>query len=86
LPGKAEGSGDRKSQWWKIKFPGDMLLLRKFLLGLPWTMWYLYRGSEVQGNIVPCCKACNNRKKYLTPAEIVLNKLKQHDTSEYLEK
>jgi len=43
-------------------------------------------GRSTKGNIVPCCKACNNKKKYLTPAEIVLNKLKQHDTAEHFGK
>ena len=32
-------------------------------------------GKSTQGNIVPCCKECNNRKKYLTPAEILLRDL-----------
>lgn len=26
-------------------------------------------GSSTKENIVPCCKECNNRKKYLMPAE-----------------
>jgi hypothetical protein len=44
-------------------------------------------GRSVKGNVVPCCKACNNEKKYLTPAEILLKKLaaekqqKQADTN-----
>ncbi|MGR3220182.1 MAG: HNH endonuclease [Candidatus Anammoxibacter sp.] len=33
-------------------------------------------GKSTRGNIVPCCKGCNSEKKYLTPAEIVLNKLR----------
>ncbi|MBN2809739.1 MAG: HNH endonuclease [Deltaproteobacteria bacterium] len=32
-------------------------------------------GRSVRGNIVPCCKACNNQKKYRTPVEIVLEDL-----------
>ena len=26
-------------------------------------------GKSVQGNLVPACKDCNNKKKYLLPAE-----------------
>ncbi len=28
-------------------------------------------GRSVKSNVVPCCKACNNRKKYLLPSEMV---------------
>lgn len=38
-------------------------------------------GKSTKGNIVPCCKACNNRKKYLTPAEIVLQDKKSIENS-----
>jgi len=39
-------------------------------------------GRSTKGNIVPCCKDCNNKKKYLTPAEIVLDKLKQENAAQ----
>ncbi|PKN63970.1 MAG: hypothetical protein CVU57_16985 [Deltaproteobacteria bacterium HGW-Deltaproteobacteria-15] len=26
-------------------------------------------GKSLKGNIVPCCKECNNKKKYLIPVE-----------------
>jgi hypothetical protein len=29
-------------------------------------------GRSVRGNLLPSCKACNNRKKLLTPAEQLL--------------
>ena len=32
-------------------------------------------GRSVRSNCVPCCKDCNNRKKAVTPAEQILNKL-----------
>ncbi|MDR4509935.1 MAG: HNH endonuclease [Candidatus Brocadiaceae bacterium] len=78
----------RKSQWWKNKisqgkcyycqntFPSDDLTMDHVI---PLTRG----GKSRKGNIVPCCKACNNKKKYLTPAEIVLNKLKKQDATEY---
>ena len=32
-------------------------------------------GTSTKGNCVPCCKDCNNKKKYLTPAEQILSTL-----------
>jgi 5-methylcytosine-specific restriction endonuclease McrA len=29
-------------------------------------------GRSVRGNVAPACKECNNKKKYLTPAEQLL--------------
>lgn len=84
---KLKAQATRKSQWWKnkisqgicyycqAKFPPDELTMDHVVP--------LSRGGRsTKGNLVPCCKACNNKKKYLTPAEIILNKLKQHDTEE----
>ena len=32
-------------------------------------------GRSTRGNLVVCCRACNQRKKFLTPAEIILREL-----------
>ena len=32
-------------------------------------------GRSTRGNCVPCCKACNNKKKAYTPAEQILDQL-----------
>ena len=32
-------------------------------------------GKSVRSNVVPACKACNSAKRYLTPAEQILNEL-----------
>jgi len=32
-------------------------------------------GRSVKGNTVPCCKECNNIKKYKTPVEMILEGL-----------
>ncbi len=34
-------------------------------------------GKSTRGNVVPCCKECNNRKKYLTPAEILIRQMER---------
>ena len=70
----------RQSQWWKNEiakgrchycgrtFPPDALTMDHVLP-------IVRGGKSTKGNIVPCCKQCNNDKKYLTPAEIILKKL-----------
>ncbi|MBN2704844.1 MAG: HNH endonuclease [Deltaproteobacteria bacterium] len=32
-------------------------------------------GRSVKGNVVVCCKDCNNRKRYKTPVEMILEDL-----------
>lgn len=50
------------------KFPADKLTLDHIVP--------LSRGGKsTRGNMVVCCKACNQEKKYLTPAEIILREL-----------
>lgn len=34
-------------------------------------------GRSTRGNMVVCCRACNQEKKYLTPAEMILRELEQ---------
>ncbi len=64
----------RKSQWWKNKratnscyychgvFPAKTLTMDHIVP--------LARGGKsTKSNIVPCCKECNNQKKYLLPME-----------------
>ena len=36
-------------------------------------------GKSTRGNVVPCCKECNNNKKYLTPAEMILKELEEQE-------
>jgi 5-methylcytosine-specific restriction endonuclease McrA len=35
-------------------------------------------GTSSRGNVAPACKACNNEKKLLTPAEMLLRKPTLH--------
>ncbi len=70
----------RQSQWWKNEiargrchycgktFPPDAMTMDHMLP-------IVRGGKSTKGNIVPCCKQCNNDKKYLTPAEIILKKI-----------
>ncbi|PIU00167.1 MAG: HNH endonuclease [Bdellovibrionales bacterium CG10_big_fil_rev_8_21_14_0_10_45_34] len=67
----------RQSQWWKQQLAkGVCFYCEKTFAPNELTMDHkipLSRGGRsTKGNIVPCCKDCNNKKTYLTPAEIVL--------------
>lgn len=64
----------RRSQWWKnrlgrglchycgVTFPAEELTMDHIV---PITRG----GTSTRGNLVPACKECNNRKKYLLPLE-----------------
>ena len=64
----------RKTQWWKRKCasgvchycgkkinPGD--------LTMDHIVPIIRGGKSTKGNVVPVCKACNDKKKYLLPIE-----------------
>ncbi|MBI4650044.1 HNH endonuclease [Candidatus Desantisbacteria bacterium] len=70
----------KKTQWWKneiasgtcyycgCKFSSDELTMDHIVP--------LSRGGKsTKGNVVPCCKTCNNEKKYMTPVDMILNKI-----------
>ncbi|MBI1920133.1 MAG: HNH endonuclease [Geobacter sp.] len=64
----------RKSQWWKNrvgrgichwcggKFPLDDLTMDHIVP-------IVRGGKSSRGNLVPACKECNNKKKYMLPIE-----------------
>ena len=73
----------KKTNWWlalvnngichycKDKFPSKELTMDHIVP--------LSRGGRsVKGNIVPCCKKCNNEKKYLTPVDMILKDLENN--------
>jgi len=70
----------KKTHWWKAKvaagvchycgkkFPSEELTMDHIVP--------LSRGGRsVKGNVVPCCKECNTRKKYDTPVDMLLKKI-----------
>ena len=71
---KAKAQEIRRSQWWKNRRSSGICHYcgRKFPPA-ELTMDHLIPisrgGRSVHGNLVPCCKECNNRKKYLLPME-----------------
>ena len=74
----------RRTNWWRAqiqkgvchycggKFPPSELTMDHIVP--------LSRGGHsTKGNIVPCCKACNNNKKYTMPVDEILAELERED-------
>ncbi len=81
---RAKAKELRKSDWWKKElakgicyycsrpFPPEELTMDHILP-------VVRGGKSVKSNCVPCCKECNNAKKYLTPAEMILRELENDE-------
>jgi 5-methylcytosine-specific restriction protein A len=83
---KAKARDLRDSQWWKRKrSAGICYYCGKSFKPTDLTMDHLIPivrgGKSVHGNLVPACKDCNNKKKYLLPTEWeeYLETLQQND-------
>ena len=70
----------RKSQWWQQQlqkgvchYCGKSFAVED--LTMDHVLPIVRGGKSSKGNIVACCKQCNNDKKYLTPAEIILKNM-----------
>lgn len=80
---KAKARDLRQSQWWKnYRAKGFCYYCKKQFPAKELTMDHkipISRGGKTtKSNVVPCCKECNNKKKYLLPVEwedYVKNKL-----------
>lgn len=76
----------RKTQWWKRKCAeGKCYFCKKSFHPKELTMDHIVPiirgGRSTKGNVVPACKACNNKKKYMLPIEWkeYLEKIKKND-------
>lgn len=70
----------RNTDWWRAKLQqGVCHYCGKNVGAKNLTMDHVIPvargGKSTRGNCVPCCKDCNNKKKYLTPAEQILDSL-----------
>ncbi len=70
----------KKTNWWQTLIgKGICHYCKKRFLSGELTMDHIVPlsrgGRSVKGNIVPCCKSCNNNKKYLTPVDMILKEL-----------
>ena len=64
----------RSTQWWKnLKGRGQCYYCKVTFHPSELTMDHIVPvirgGKSTKGNIVPCCKECNNRKKHMLPLE-----------------
>lgn len=70
----------RASAWWKAQIAkGVCHYCGKHVPPSELTMDHVIPvargGHSTKGNVVPCCKDCNNRKSIQTPAERILDEL-----------
>lgn len=71
---KEEAKQLRKSRWWQNKIAAcTCYYCQKELNKKDVTMDHILPivrgGKSTKGNVVPACKDCNNKKKYLTVLE-----------------
>jgi 5-methylcytosine-specific restriction protein A len=64
----------RESQWWKRQLArGQCHYCGRSFSAKALTMDHIVPmsrgGKSTRGNVVPACKACNNKKKYMLPIE-----------------
>ena len=74
---KAKARDLRKSRWWKNEIAkGVCHYCGKSFKPKDLTMDHVIPlsrgGKSTKGNIVPCCKSCNNEKKYMTPVDMII--------------
>ena len=78
---KSKARDLRKSRWWKNEIAkGKCYYCGKEFKPKELTMDHVIplsrAGKSTKGNTVPCCKDCNNKKKYMTPVDMVLKIMK----------
>ena len=71
---KAKARELRNSQWWKNKRASGrchycQAKVPPRELTMDHVVPLIRGGRSVKGNLVPCCKTCNDQKKYLLPIE-----------------
>lgn len=71
---KAKARELRTSQWWKRRVAeGGCHYCHKRFKPSELTMDHIVPiirgGKSTKGNVVPCCKECNNKKKHMLPIE-----------------
>jgi 5-methylcytosine-specific restriction enzyme A len=77
----------RKTNWWQGLLNRGIChyCKNKFLpeeLTLDHIVPLSRGGRSVRGNVVPCCKKCNNEKKYLTPVDMILKNLEENNNQD----
>lgn len=81
---RAKAKELRKSAWWRQELSKGICHYcgGKFApedLTMDHILPVVRGGKSTKSNCVPCCKSCNNDKKYLTPAELIMRKLEDDE-------
>ena len=76
----------RQTQWWRNKIAqGLCAYCQGTFAPDALTMDHIVPisrgGRSTKGNVVPCCTACNATKKYWTPAELLLQQLREQEST-----
>lgn len=71
---KEKAAALRKTQWWQRQVGRGVchycgLPVNPKELTMDHVVPIIRGGRSTRGNVVPACKSCNNRKKYLLPLE-----------------
>lgn len=71
---KAKARELRNSQWWKKRRGAGICYycgkrFRPDELTMDHIVPIIRGGKSTKGNIAPCCKECNSKKKYMLPME-----------------
>lgn len=74
---KAKARELRQSQWWKNEIARGIChycgeKFKSSELTMDHVVPISRGGKSTKGNIVSCCKECNNKKKYMTPVDMVI--------------
>ena len=74
----------RRTNWWQAQIQKGVCHYcgRKFPpseLTMDHVVPLSRGGRSTKGNIVPCCKECNNGKKYIMPVDEILAELDRED-------
>ena len=83
---RAKAKELRKSAWWKQQCAKGICYycgetFEASALTMDHILPVVRGGKSVKSNCVPCCKSCNSNKKYMTPAELILQELEKEKYS-----
>jgi 5-methylcytosine-specific restriction protein A len=72
---RAKAKELRASQWWRNQLGQGICYycenkFSKAELTMDHVIPVVRGGKSTKSNVVVCCKACNNKKKYKTPVEV----------------
>ncbi len=79
---RAKARALRRSDWWRRQLEDGVChycgqKVGAAALTLDHVVPVSRGGTSSKGNVVPACRECNSKKKYLTPAEQILDELEK---------